>query len=119
MIKSIWKLLADPAVLALVVVAAFVAGASGRIVGSIEGETRATKACAAEDLQKQLNTATAERNLLQARLNTLSHLAQSDAARAAEAAKADTANKEMVRATPQSDRACLDAAAARRLRQIR
>ncbi|MBN8916637.1 MAG: hypothetical protein J0I31_13680 [Rhizobiales bacterium] len=115
MLKAFLTLLLDPVALLLVGAAAL----GGYLVGWQLGSENATAACGAERLAKELRDMTTERDTLKGRLDTLNRIAISDAARATEAAKADRANEQAIHATPANPGSCLDAAAARRLRDIR
>lgn len=115
LVKAAGALLLDPVALLLVLLAA---GAAGGI-GWIKGAADEAAMCQAAQLREELRVASAERDTLKARLDTLNRVAASDAARAAQAAAADTANQQAVHDTAPNPRACLDADAARRLRNVR
>lgn len=115
MLKAILNAITDPASLLL----ALAVGLGAYAYGHSAGAGAEAAQCQAEQLREQLVAVTAERDKLSARLDTLNRLAEADAARAAADAKANTANMETVRATPARSGACLDAAAARRLRGVR
>lgn len=115
MLKAVLALLVDPAALLLVAVAAL----GGYLTGWSVGYDAANSDCQAAALEKKLADMTSERDTLKGRLDTLNRIAISDAAHAAEAAKVDRANEQAIHATPANPGSCLDAAAARRLRDIR
>ena len=115
MLKALATLLLDPVALLLVSAAAL----GGYLTGWGVGHDAANADCQAAALEKKLADMTTERDTLKGRLDTLNRITTADAARAAEAAKADRANEQAIHATPANPGACLDAAAARRLRDIR
>lgn len=115
MLKALATLLLDPVALLLVGVAAL----GGYVTGWNVGHADAAADCQAAALEKKLADMTSERDTLKGRLDTLNRIAISDAARAVEAAKVDRANEQAIHATPANPGSCLDAAAARRLRDIR
>ncbi|MEP9350588.1 hypothetical protein [Xanthobacter sp. KR7-225] len=115
MFKAILAALTDPGALVLALVVGLAAGG----YGYVQGAAAEAALCQAAQLRKDLAAVTAERDTLKGRLDTINRLAEADAARAAADAKADKQNQETVRATPLRNGACLDAAAARRLRSVR